>query len=190
MVPGVISGSAVELYYDKGSPDVYFVGGDVAAVKFTVNQTSQILQLKYYLWNESTQSYTITVHVLDENFNSIYSKTVTSNVRGWLVVDISQDNVLLTGNFFVAIQRPDIYPWLGYQTTPPYANRSYLGSLGNSGDYKVNENYLIRAVVTPFYPVGGFVLPIETTTYTAIFIIATIAAGVATVAFAKKRLLT
>jgi vacuolar-type H+-ATPase subunit I/STV1 len=38
-------------------------------------------------------------------------------------------------------------PWLGVDTTPPHHGQSYLGSVGNPGQPKSGEDYMIRVQV-------------------------------------------
>jgi len=152
-----------ELAYDDGTAEFGFVAtvGCVAAVKFSVNSQVQILKLKYFIWGEILP---FRVHILDSNFNSIFSRDVkpSSADPHWFEVDISDANVMVNGDFFVGLEWITLYdkwprPWLGVDNTPPCYGRSYLGTLSSPpASPKEGENYLIRVVVQkapePPYP--------------------------------------
>jgi len=135
-----------ELYYDDGSADFGFVAspGTLGAVKFSVSSRTQVLKLKFYVWGEMTN---VRVHVLDQDFNSIYSLVVTP-YSGWFEVDVSYANIVVEGDFYVGwqwITEAPSGPWLGVDTTPPHNQRSYLGTLGKRDTSpKSGEDYLIR----------------------------------------------
>ena len=144
-----VIGQEQELGYDDGSPEFGFVAGPsvAGAVKFTVPSTMQILRLKFHVWGEMK---TVRVHVLDANFNSIFSKEVIPST-GWFEVDVSSNNVFVQGDFHVAwqwISESPNGPWLDVDTTPPHHQRSYLGVPGSSPiPAQPNEDYMIRVVV-------------------------------------------
>jgi beta-glucanase (GH16 family) len=145
----IVRGQQTELSYDDGSADFGFRAGPgaVAAVKFAplAAPSNKILKLKFYIWGEM---YNVKVHVLNRQFSSIYSKTVTPST-GWFVVDISSDNVYVSEEFYVGWQwLSDNPPWLGVDNTPPHNGRSYLGTIGSPGSPKSDEDYMIRAIVT------------------------------------------
>jgi len=137
---------SLELYYDDGVADFGFIAWPraVAAVKFSVSEVSKILKLKYFVWGNMS---TIRVLVLDKHLNILFSKDVMP-YSGWFEVDISSTNVIVSEDFFVALEWPfGGQPWLGVDNSPPHHNRSYLGSLNSLGDPKSGENYMIRVVI-------------------------------------------
>jgi hypothetical protein len=144
------SAAQQELAYDDGTAEFYFGCGPgcVAAVKFNVAERTQVLRLRFGVRGEENA---IKVHVLDANFNSIYSQQVMPRT-GWLDVDISRANVYVTGDFYVGfqwlIESPN-GPWLGDDNSSPVQQRSYLGTPGSRPGLapNANEHYLIRAVV-------------------------------------------
>lgn len=143
-----------ELFYDNGSSDYGLIAsaGEVAAVKFSSGSglgVIQVLKLRFYCWGNISN---VKVHVLDKNFNSIYSRLVLANriiLNGdWFDVDISANNIILNGDFYVAWEWPSGgRPWLGVDNTPPHNMHSYLGTLGSSGIPNEKENYMIRVEV-------------------------------------------
>jgi prenyltransferase beta subunit len=140
------NGESLELYYDDGAADFGFIAWPkaVAAVKFSVSEVYKILKLKYFIWGNMS---TIRVLVLDKHLNILFSKDVIP-YSGWFEVDISSTNVVVSEDFFVALEWPlGGQPWLGVDSSPPHHNRSYLGSLNSLGDPKSGEDYMIRVVV-------------------------------------------
>jgi hypothetical protein len=151
--PVPVKAQPYELAYDDGTAEFGFVCtvGCIAAVKFSVNSSVQILKLRYFIWGETLP---FRVHVLDSNFSSIFSQDVqpSSADPHWFEVDISGENVIVNGDFFVGLEWRKLYdewprPWLGADKTSP-CKRSYLGSLSSPPvSPKEGENYLIRVVV-------------------------------------------
>jgi len=140
------NGESLELYYDDGAADFGFIAWPkaVAAVKFSVSEVYKILKLKYFIWGNMS---TIRVLVLDKHLNILFSKDVMP-YSGWFEVDISSINVLVSEDFFVALEWPlGGQPWLGVDNSPPHHGHSYLGSLNSLGDPKSGEDYMIRVVV-------------------------------------------
>ena len=112
---------------------------------------------------------------------------VTSTTTGWMEVDLSALNIIVTDDFYISIEYlTGDRPWIGGDFSDP-DGRSYVGTAG-SWNLKTTEDYMIRAVVQQRFPVGGTVLQTNSftllTPYIAIF--AAIAIGL-TVAL-KKRL--
>ena len=134
-----------ELYYDDGELDFGFAGGDVAAVKFSTSQSIKILKLRFYLSGSMND---IIAHILNSNFESIFSLNIAP-ASGWFDVNVSSSNVKIKGDFYIALQRPYGEPWLGVDNDPPHNLRSYLGTIGNPGQPKEDEDYMIRCIVTP-----------------------------------------
>ena len=137
-----------ELYYDDGGAELALVSspGAVAAVRFHVPLESQVLRLKFHV---SDQIKDVRVHVLDADFNSIYSQVVTPS-SGWFEVDISDGKVFVNGDFYVGLEwisESSEGPWLSIDTSFPHHMESWLGTLGDKGDLKPDADYMIRAVV-------------------------------------------
>jgi len=140
-----------QIIYDDGSADFGFVAapGTIAAVKFVCNTKSpcQILKMMFNVWGEMKP---VNVLVLDSDFKPIFSRVVDPK-EGWFTVDISDANVIVGGtqSFYIGFQwtSPPSRPWLGVDTTPPHHGQSYLGSVGNLGQPKSGEDYMIRVQV-------------------------------------------
>ena len=140
-----------ELSYDNGTAEFFFNAcvGCIAAVRFSVNSSVQILKLRYFI---SGETLLFRVHVLNSDFTPIFSRDVRASSEDphWFEVDISDANVVVNGDFFVGLEWRTPYdsgprPWLGAETKSPY-RRSYLGSFPYPAPiYK--DNYLIRVVV-------------------------------------------
>lgn len=144
----------VELLYDDGVAEISFnsAANSVAAVRFSISSEIQLLMLEYWISARGKEKMNkVNVHVLDATFRSVYFREVTPS-PGWFVVDISDANVVVSGDFYVGFQwTNDGPPYLGVDRTPPYNRRSYLGSIGSPGMPKENENYMIRVFASaPF----------------------------------------
>jgi hypothetical protein len=104
--------------------------------------------MMFYVWGEIQH---VNVLVLDSDFKPIFSRVVVYPKEGWLTVDISDANVIVGGtqSFYIGFQwtSPPSRPWLGVDTTPPHHGQSYLGSVGNPGQPKSGEDYMIRVQV-------------------------------------------
>jgi hypothetical protein len=141
----------IQFINDDGSADFGFVAapGTIAAVKFVCITPSpcQILKMMFYVWGEMKP---VNVLVLDSDFKPIFSRVVDPK-EGWFTVDISDANVIVGGtqSFYIGFQwtSPPSRPWLGVDTTPPHHGQSYLGSVGNPGQPKSGEDYMIRVQV-------------------------------------------
>ena len=143
-----VRGEVQELYYDDGSAETCFANapGGIGAVRFSVSSTYQILKLKYYITGKSKD---INVYVLDKNYNILFSARVTP-YAGWFVVNISNYEVFVNGDFYVVaewIYQPTEGPYIGIDNTPPHHNRSYYGGVSRPSLAGTTEDYLIRAVV-------------------------------------------
>ena len=88
--------------------------------------------------------------MLDTDFNSVFSRVVTPS-SGWFEVNISNDNVIVDGDFYVGLEWMSELsegPWLGVDKGPPHHRESWLGTLGyRDKPAKPDEDYMIRAVV-------------------------------------------
>ena len=144
-----VVGQQQELNYDDGSADFGFVAGPsvLGAVRLSVSSRMQVLKLKFHVWGDMKN---VRVHALDANFESLYSRVVMPS-SGWFEVDISGNNVFVSGDFYVGwqwISESPSGPWLGVDNSPPHHQRSYLGTPGARGQSAPsNEDYMIRAVV-------------------------------------------
>lgn len=141
-----------ELFFDDGSAESGFVTwpGGVGAVRFTVPSPRQVKTLKYFVFGQMKP---VRLHVCDASWNSIYSTEVVPS-QGWFERDVSDEHIIVNGDFFVVFQWPTESPngpWLGLDKTPPHHyGRSYLGNLDPESpphpiDY--DEDYMIRVVV-------------------------------------------
>ena len=174
---------ATELSYDNGtasSSDYFsaFTGG-LAAVKFSLPtgwSSAKLLTAKYYILYYPQP---FTVHIFDSGGVTELCCTPPLDVTppplpstGWFSVDLSSYNIVVSGDFYVAIEwKTDSSPWLGVDTSSS-AGRSYFkGLLGWEQLWGVNSqqpaNLMVRAVVDVVTqpvpaPVGGFVESVNT----------------------------
>lgn len=135
-----------ELYYDDGSAEFAFGAGigSIGAVKFTYSSTAKVHKLKFFCEGETAR-----VHVLDSEFNSIFSRDViptSSTYAEWFTVDISLDDVFVNGDFYVGIEWTSLTLSLGVDSSSPHHDRSYLGLLSSPGSAKSGEDYMIRVI--------------------------------------------
>lgn len=138
-----------ELYYDDGGAEKGFVAsppGGIGAVRFYSLARAQVLKLKFNVWGEMRA---VKVHVLDADFNSVYSRIVMPSL-GWFEVDISDSEVFVDGHFYVGwewISESPEGPWLGVDTNSPHYQGSWLGVAGEKPQPAFDGNYMIRAVM-------------------------------------------
>ena len=180
-----------EIAYDSGTAEfgVAAVSGSQLAVRFSLPSgwsEAQLLTAKYYIYGDPS---TFRVHVYgsDGSTELITPFEVTPTTIGWLEVDLSALNIIVTDDFYITIEYiTEGKPWIGGESSDP-DGRSYVGTAG-SWNLHTTADYMIRAVVQQRFPVGGTVLQTNSftllTPYIAIF--AAIAIGL-TVAL-KKRL--
>jgi len=139
-----------ELHYDDGSSEFGFYASEnaIAANKFSVSSRYKVMKVSFYILGGSND---VIVHVLDHNFNSIFSKEVrTPSQDGWFTIDISDSDIIVDGEFYVGWQfKYAAPPWLGVDSSPPHHKSSVIGWEGSIwSDYpKDDEDYLIRVLV-------------------------------------------
>ena len=180
-----------EIAYDSGTAEfgVATELGSQLAVRFSLPSSwseAKLLTAKYYIYGDPS---TFRVHVYgsDGSTELITPFEVTPTTTGWLEVDLSALNIIVTDDFYITIEYiTEGKPWIGGESSDP-DGRSYVGTAG-SWNLHTTADYMIRAVVQQRFPVGGTVLQTNSftllTPYIAIF--AAIAIGL-TVAL-KKRL--
>jgi len=160
-----IASKTQELYYDDGSTEYCFANapGGIGAVRFSVSSTYQILKLKYYITGKSKD---MNIYVLNENYNILFSKRVTP-YAGWFVVNISNYEVFVNGDFYVVaewIYQPTEGPYIGIDNTPPHHDRSYYGGVSRPSPAPRTEDYMVRCVVEPASLPAPATTPVSTTT--------------------------
>jgi hypothetical protein len=106
----------------------------------------------------------------------------------WYEVDLTFEDIIVTGDFYIAVEYLHNDPYLGYDTTNP-DGRSFYGSPAlwlPFGDGDLG----IRAVLLCGMPVGGVIIPVDMlslfTPY-IIIVIALAAAALGLIAAYKKR---
>ncbi len=149
MIPSSFATS--EFSYDDGTTErnLYRFTGDYSAVKFSlptkISQT-KILSIRYFIMD---YPYSFRAYIFGDDGNTeLFSLMVTPKVRGWFEVDLSQHNILVERDFYVAIQWLTAYvPHIGMDNSNP-DQRSYNGE---PGDWSLTSgnvfDYMIRAVL-------------------------------------------
>ena len=188
--------ASVELAYDDGSWDTVAGGpNDFLTVRFSLPSgmsSAKLLTARIYRHDVDPSSTIVEIHVwgstpgtdLITPFN--YDLAVDNAFND---VDLSGYNVLVSGDFYIAIKYLTQYnPSIGLDTNAPIDLRSYYGypaflTSMTSGDL------MIRAVIeVPPAPVGGVVMPTNTLAILAPFAaLAGLVAVVSAVVVVKKR---
>jgi len=100
-----VSGQETELLYDDGEWDWYFwwdYAGGMMAVRFTPTFTPlQILEAKYYIVQRPAP---FKVRIFDSERTSVFVKSVSATSTGWLGVDLSENEIVMETEFYVAIE--------------------------------------------------------------------------------------
>ena len=137
----------VELAYDDGSAESWQSHDKDSgfAVLFTTPGTSaQLVRARYYL-NSAAGANPIEVHVWDTNHTDLITPFTTTPPAGvgWFDVDLSGQNLTVSGDFYVGFLYPGATydPSVGVDTSSP-DGRSYEVPWQT-----VNSDYMIRAVV-------------------------------------------
>ncbi|PDM25841.1 hypothetical protein CP083_06955 [Candidatus Bathyarchaeota archaeon B24-2] len=187
-----------EIAYDDGTAEfgVATELGSQLAVRFSLPSgwsEAQLLTAKYYI-RAYPSTFRVHVYGSDGSTELITPFEVTPTTTGWLEVDLSALNIIVTDDFYITIEYIttadeewiEEIPFIGGDSSNP-DGRSYMGTAG-SWNLHTTADLMIRAVVQQRLPVGGTVLQTNSftllTPYIAIF--AAIAIGL-TVAL-KKRL--
>jgi len=117
-----------ELFYDDGTCEGYH-NLRAAAVRFSITERRQVMQLKYYLKGASGP---VQLFVYNANWAVQYAAQVTPGPLDidsyhWWAHDVSGEVVVEPGDFYVAMVWPKAGagPHLGEDTTPPHAGRSH-----------------------------------------------------------------
>lgn len=96
-----------EIYYDDGTVERAWFKLDTRldgmyAVRFTpLIIPSQIIKARYYIYDKPRL---FKAHILDSNRLSIFEKSVTPSSTGWFDVDLSMENIIVKGDFYIAIE--------------------------------------------------------------------------------------
>lgn len=158
-----VSQQPVELAYDDGDAEQawfkYASGlGGYDAVRFSPPyESSQILTVKYYIWSSPAS---FNVLILDANRRSIYDKPAMPTTKGWFEIDLSEEKILLDGDFYAAMKWtvPES-PNLGADETNPHGRSFFVDVYGTWQTYamvnkavnKSNKDgdFMIRVTVAP-----------------------------------------
>jgi hypothetical protein len=166
--------AAIELYYDDGTAETGVTlgtPGTSLAVRFFLSDfglsgTYKVRTVRYYIYDiPGASTFTVRVYGSDGSAELCCSPRldVSPSATGWYDVDLTAYSVVVSGNFYVAIEfRLVMSPVIGEDTTSPHS-RSYFGSPG-SWTLSTTANYMISAIVDPYTPpsVGGVLMPANT----------------------------
>jgi hypothetical protein len=142
----------IELYYDDGTPEGGYAPTTALywyAVCFQTptSETYQLASVKYYIMNSPAA---FQVDIRDRLLQPIYSEIVTPTSTGWFTIDLASKNILVQGNFWVAIKYLTLRsPVLGADTSNP-DGQSAEGQSGIPASPNLSSlDWMIRAVVGP-----------------------------------------
>ncbi|MBS7622815.1 hypothetical protein KEJ39_03965 [Candidatus Bathyarchaeota archaeon] len=156
--------ASIELKYDDGVPEGSDAGvsGEYRAVKFSLPpgwSRALLSAVRYYFEADSSW---FRVHVLGSDGSTalLSPPLIQESTVGWLDVDLRSYGIIVTGDFYVAIEFSGVPgPGIGYDTTSPLGP-SFTGSPGNWEVFDLGRNIMIRAVIDPApAPVGGIITP-------------------------------
>lgn len=154
-----------EIKYDDGNFEARFrwvtvSRGRMLAVRFTPSDTPVRLEKARFYIDSSPNPFI--VRVFDNNRNSLLEKSVQPDSKGWFTVELSGFNIILNGDFYIAMESDPSAsenPYLGGDDTNPN-DRSYWVSPNEGwvltkdeareiGISWWNVDFGIRAVVLP-----------------------------------------
>lgn len=144
-----------EHFYDDGIDNFTFRAEieSIGANRFYVDNERKINTLNFFIHGEEAL-----LHILDENFQSIYSRPITPLLHpSWIIENVYELSIRVSGYFFIGVEWLNDHFLLGVDNTPPYANNSYLGRIGNPGLPRDNENYMIRVSTCESYEYDVFI---------------------------------
>ena len=126
-IPALVFAQPVELAYDDGNAENGWVmpsAGDYDVVRFSPTlELSRIIAVKYYIEASPT---TFNVLILDSDRNLLHEKPAIPTSTGWFTVDLSKENIIVKGEFYVAMKwTVALAPSLGADETNP-DGRSFL----------------------------------------------------------------
>jgi hypothetical protein len=179
-----------EISYDDGTLDSWVYWGGQAAVMFSLPEgwfKAKLLKAKIYIWNEAPEVINTTLHVYNGNREEIGSLRVSlPSGWGWFEADLSSLNLIVDRDFYISIEWQKLdnkYLFIGGDISFPQ-NRSYW-----KDDYWMSYyyNWMIRAFVELYIPpVGGYIIPANTSMESAIPIIMLILAAATLIVAIKK----
>ena len=163
--------ASTELAYDNGSQQGSYTAG-YGAVRFSLPSGAsgaKLLAVRYYPVDPegANPSGDVTVYITGADHVTLLASPLTTTPTSYNAfnsLDVSSLNIVVSGDFFVAIFVPQaIQQWIASDSGPG-AGRSYGGaSLAalDPGFYaSFSVNIMIRAVIDPLNsPVGGVVMP-------------------------------
>ena len=159
--------ASLELAYDDGDKEARTSApqGGYFAVKFSLPSgcsMANLLSARFYKVASQGGGTNVVFHILGSNGVTELTTPVTYDIavdNSWNELGLSSKNIVVTGDFWVAVEYLTADdPYLGLDTSS-VAGRSYSGTPGfwNPG---IQANLMIRAVIECIgAPVGGVVLP-------------------------------
>jgi hypothetical protein len=155
-----MAGTATELAYDDGEPENLSGGsaGSYQAVRFSPPSgwpSVKILSVSYYIGKPGAP---FKVHIFGSD-GAAELLTPPLEVKptaiGWFNIDLTTYNIVVSGDFYVAMQYEAKFdPSIGLDLTNPHS-RSYVGSPGKWAPFGQGPpagNLMIRAVVEQSAP--------------------------------------
>jgi len=153
-----------EIKYDDGSFEVRFrwalpMRGYMLAVRFTPRETpSKLFRASFYIKDPNP----FIVRVFDNAQKPLLEISVRPAQEGWYTVDLSGFNIIINGDFYVALEcdpSAPSNPWLGGDTSMPDSRSYWISSekgwrgveevAREEGNSNYNADFGIRAVLVP-----------------------------------------
>ncbi len=160
---GPPTGGGTELGYDSGTPTTGYSwpsAGQGSAVRFTPSMNSARLTKARIHFTSIDEGAQHALRVLSDNNGApgvtIWGpRAVTAPETGWVEYDLSQENINVSGDFYVMIEYDGTNkPSFGSENTAPLTGRSWDFDGANWTLFGA-EDYLIRAVVDVATSVGN-----------------------------------
>lgn len=149
--------AAIELAYDNGisTGDRGRGDGCYIAVRFSLPpglDRAKILTAKFYI-EEDPDAFNLYIFDSDGSSVLLGPLVVTPTIADWFNADLSSYNIMVTGDFYIAVQFMDNDLDIGMDYTDP-DGRSYDSTEcdGAPGSWTLNRfdcDYMIRATVDP-----------------------------------------
>jgi len=185
--------AATELAYDDDDPDssVTMEAGRYLAVIFSLPDgwsSARLLKARYYIYSLTA----FRVHIFgSDGVTELLTPPldVTPSGTGWFDVDLTAYNIVVSGDFLIAIEYETQWnPPIGLDLTAPDARSVYDPPGTWHLQVDPRGDYMIRAVVEQVSrPVGGVLTPVNKLTVLVPYLALIGLVGAVTVAFAVTR---
>lgn len=159
IVPSVFA--VTELFYDDGGNESFtYNNNGYGAVKFSLPtglSKAQLLRVRYYISGQVYGDVGFDVYIFDSDGSTILfgPKAIIPTEVGWLYVDLISSNIIITGDFYVAMYWEFPAPSLGVDNDDPDL-MSFTADSPPSWTIYTSGDFMIRAELEQPHTVGGY----------------------------------